>query len=190
MDMKRNILRRALLFFLLLSAATGVWAQETKPDETPPESDRPGMNQPQDVRFNLLRRLGLTREQIQRIRRLNAARRPLIEAAQARFREANRTLDEAIYADQVNEEDVQARLKDVQLAQAEMTRIRSMDELAVRRLLTREQLVRFRDLRATFDRGREDFQTGGPMRKHMPQNGYAAPAKINEPRPEPVKNKP
>ncbi len=116
MDMKRNILGRALLFFLLLSAATGVWAQETKPDETPPENDRPGMNQPQDARFNLLRRLGLSREQIQRIRRMNAARRPLIEAAQVRFREANRTLDEAIYADQVNEEDVQARLKDVQLA--------------------------------------------------------------------------
>lgn len=188
MDMTRNILART--FFLILMAAIGVSAQETKPDEAPPENDRPGMNQPQDPRFNLLRQLGLSREQIQRIRRMNAARRPLIEAAQTRFREANRSLDEAIYSDTVSEDEIRARLKDVQLAQAEMIRIRSMDELAVRRLLTPEQLVRFRELRARFDRTREDFQTGRPMRKNMPQNGYAAPQKATRPQPLPVKDQP
>lgn len=188
--MTRNTLTRVLPLFLTLFAAGGIFGQEPKPDEQPPENDRPAMNQPQDPRFNLLRQLGLSREQIQRIRRMNAARRPLIEAAQARFREANRALDEAIYSDQVSEEDIKARLKDVQLAQAEMIRIRSMDELAVRRLLTPEQLVRFRELRARFDRARDDFQTGRPIRKNMPQNGYAPQVKTTEPRTEPVKNKP
>lgn len=172
-------MRRNLYFkYIFLAAALAlsslcVAAQETPTDDGP-DGDHSVTERPQDPRFNLLRQLGLSREQIQRVRRMNAARRPMIRAAQLRFREANRHLDAAIYADEINEEDVRARLRDVQLAQADLIRIRSMDELAVRRILTPDQLLRFRELRTRFDRVRE--QDGGrpvqtPPNSDIPKAG-------------------
>ncbi|HEY2847452.1 MAG TPA: hypothetical protein VGI80_06520, partial [Pyrinomonadaceae bacterium] len=67
---------------------------------------------------------------------------------QQRVREANQALDRAIYADNVDENEVKARLNDLQQAQAEIARIRFTNELAIRRILTPEQLAHFRDLRA------------------------------------------
>lgn len=153
--------RYSIIRLLILASAVALFAlsavaQENRVDE-PQDGDHPVAERPPDPRFNLLRQLGLSREQIQRIRRMNAARRPLIRAAQIQFREANRLLDAAIYADEINEEDVRARLKDVQLAQAELISIRSLDELAVRRVLTVEQLIRFRELRSRFQRERIDI---------------------------------
>ena len=136
-----------------------VFAQSTTPSETP----QPDVQRPKDMRTEVLGQLGLSRDQIQRIRRVNVERKPFMEAAQTRLREANSLLDEAIYADQVNETDVQARLKDAQLAQAEVARIRFMNEFAVRRILTPEQLVRFRDLRRKFEQQRQqDVKTNRP----------------------------
>lgn len=158
--MRCSLYFRYLVFASILALSSlCVAAQETPPDDGR-DREHPVSERPQDPRFNLLKHLGLSREQIQRVRRMNAARRPLIRAAQMRFREANRLLDTAIYADEVNEEDVRARLRDVQLAQADLIRLRSMDELAVRRLLTAEQLVRFRELRSRFDRVREQAGEG------------------------------
>jgi Spy/CpxP family protein refolding chaperone len=73
-----------------------------------------------------------------------------MEAALNRLREANLALDAAIYADSVDEEVFEARLKDQQLAQAEVARLRFTSELAVRKILTPDQLTRFRDLRQRF----------------------------------------
>jgi len=142
-----------------ISIGGNVWAQDGKPvDDQPAETPRPMANQPMDVRTNALRQLGLSREQAQQIRRINMARKPQMDAAQQRLREANRSLDDAIYADQISDPDFQARLKEVQLAQAEVAKIRFASELAVRRILTPEQLVRFRDLRARFEQARQDFE--------------------------------
>lgn len=157
------------------------------PDAQPPDVHQPPPNQAQDVRGNMLRQLGLSREQFQQIRRMNAERRPMMEEAQRRFHEANRALDTAIYADQVNDADVQARLKDVQLAQAEVQRLRYMNELAVRRLLTPEQLVRFRELRERFEQARDDlenrrrFNDGQPVDRQMPGNDVKAPPDGQQP---------
>ncbi len=138
-------------------------AQDTKTAEPQPDVQQPAPNQ-QDVRGNMLRQLGLSREQIQQIRRMNQERKPQMEEAQRRFREANRALDAAIYADEVNDADVQARLKDVQIAQAEIQRLRFMNELAVRRILTPDQLVRFRELRDRFERERQNLEQARPFR--------------------------
>lgn len=159
-----------LLLASTLIFVTSVVGQETKPAEVQSQEMRPAANQPQDIRANVLRQLGLSREQIQQIRRMNIERKPLMDAAQERFREANRALDEAIYADQVNEADVQSRLRDVQLAQAEVARIRFMNELAVRRILTPDQLIRFRELRQRFEQARENFQNRRPMDGERPAN--------------------
>jgi Spy/CpxP family protein refolding chaperone len=78
-----------------------------------------------------------------------------MDAAQKKLRDATRSLNETIYADQVNESEVEARIKDRQVAQAEVERLRFMTELAVRRILTPEQLIKFRELRERFEKLRD-----------------------------------
>jgi len=119
-------------------------------DNPPSDAVKPPLNQPPGgapKRPNLLLFLGLSPEQMQQIRRMNQARKPLVEAATLRLRAANRALDEAIYADDVDEPTFQARLKELQLAQADVAKLRFTSELEVRKILTPDQLARFRDLR-------------------------------------------
>lgn len=106
-------------------------------------------------RPNLPKELGLLPEQLQEIRRMNQERKPLMEEANRKVREANRALDMAIYADNLNEDDIAARLKDFQTAQAEAQKLRFQGELELRKVLTPEQLVKFRALREQFGRRRE-----------------------------------
>ena len=108
-----------------------------------------------EVRGNAIRRLGLSRDQMQQVRELNLARRPAMEAAQGRLRAATQALNESIYADRSNEADVEARLVGMQKAHADLLRIRFAHEFAVRRVLTPPQLFKFRDLRLRFDQARQ-----------------------------------
>ncbi len=103
-----------------------------------------------DKRPNLLRELGLSRQQIQQVRRIMQERQTALRQAKRRLQAANEALDAAIYADSDNESDVQARLKELQAAHTELTRNRTESERAVRRILTAEQLSRFRNLRGQF----------------------------------------
>jgi Spy/CpxP family protein refolding chaperone len=135
------------LVLLIAISVTAVSAQEAKPSDQTPDTQRPAG---QDNRGNLLQQLALAPDQVQQIRRLNQQRKPMMDDAQRRAREANQALDAAIYADQVNEDDVKAKLHDLQIAQAEVARLRFTNELAIRRILTSDQLVRFRDLRREF----------------------------------------
>lgn len=136
---KRNL--TSLIFALFLTFAfSNVKAQET------PQTDVPNPNQA--VRpFRIMQELGLTREQIQQIRRINQERKPIMQAAQKSWRQANRALDEAIYADNSTEEEIKELLKTAQLAQAELLKERSTTEYLIRKVLTPEQLVKFRSLR-------------------------------------------
>ena len=157
--MKASIcLKTIFLAMMYLAFVTAAYAQDATPQETP----KPVAAKPPEGKQNLLLQLGLSREQIQQIRRLNAERKPMMEDAQRRFREANRALDEAIYADQVNDIDVQSRLKDVQVAQAEVANIRYTNELSVRKILMPEQLVRFRELRQKFEMVRRTTENQRP----------------------------
>lgn len=142
---KLNLIAFIFTAFLLTVTSSTVKAQE----EMPP-ADEPKQNFDKQNRPNLLRELDLSAEQIQQIRRIHADKRPLIREAQQKVREANRDLDEAIYADDANETDIKTRLKDAQNAQAEVAKIRSMTEFAVRKVLTPEQLVKFREVRQRF----------------------------------------
>lgn len=155
-----------LFFAFLLTITASVYSQETPAQPTPIETPQPKAG---DQRGEILRQLGLRREQLQQIRRINIERRPLLEAAQAKFREAANALDEAIYADDLTPETFQARLKDVQLAQAELSRIRYQNEVAVRRILSPEQLVLFRELRRKYNDARQQRertnQPGDPARR-------------------------
>lgn len=77
-------------------------------------------------------------------------------AAQKRLRDATIALDQAIYADTLVEGEFETKLKEQQLAQAEVIRVRSMGELAIRKILTPEQLVKFRELRQQFENMRRE----------------------------------
>lgn len=173
-----KIFRIPTLFLLAIMFAVPLLAQ----DEPGADSQRQVANQQPQV--NMLRQLGLNREQIQRLQQINRTRKPLMDAAQEKLRNANRSLDDAIYADEVSDADVQARLKDVQLAQAEVFRVRFTSELAIRRMLTPEQLVRFRNMRQRFERARqeaEDRRSG--VRGNEPRNNrqpmdVKVPAKV------------
>ncbi len=162
----RTIFKSYLLTAILLVFTAFVSGQETT-DAKNVEMTRPvatpGVNQPLDIRQNVLMQLGLSREQVQQIRRLNQERKPLMDEAQRRFREANIALDLAIYSDQASDTEVEARLKDVQLAQAEVAKLRFANEYAVRKILTPEQLVRFRELRRRFEEIRREMENGRPL---------------------------
>jgi len=152
-----KIMSFAKTLFLTVSVLTlAVVATAQEPTDVRTQDTVP-TNAKEPRRPNLLAQLGLERNQIQQIRRLNTERRPLMEAAQRRFREANQALDEAIYADQVDDAVVQDRLKEVQLAQADLAKVRYSGELAIRKILTADQLVQFRGLRQRFENVRREM---------------------------------
>lgn len=133
-------------FFLLLISFSAINAQE----ELPNDADASRQNFNQANRPSLLTELDLSPEQIRQIRRINRENQPLLREAQKRLREARASLDEAIYDDNSNESEVQARLRIVHQAQAEVVKLRSTTEFAVRKVLTPEQLVKFREVRRRF----------------------------------------
>jgi len=102
--------------------------------------------------------------------------RPAMDQAQTRLREASRALNEAIYADQVNEADIQTRLSELQQARNDVEKARYMTELSVRRVLTQEQLVRFREMRERFEQMRKTREMRRTDRIHDRQRP-GAPSK-------------
>jgi Spy/CpxP family protein refolding chaperone len=127
------------------------------PDALQEEANFPSAGRP--PRPNLLQELDLTKNQIQQIRRLNQERKFVMQDSQRRLREANRALDEAIYSDSDDETEIQMRLREVQAAHTELIKNRTITERAVRRILTPEQLSKFRNLRSEFmqTNGRGNF---------------------------------
>ena len=131
-----------LLITVLLLSLTAV-AQVNTPTsqnsfDKPEKDGRGGM---------IARELGLTEEQQVQIRKINRRQRQHLRVAQMRLRTARAAADLAIYDDVFDEALVGERIKEVAMAQAEITKIRMMSEVAVRNVLSPEQLVKFRDLR-------------------------------------------
>ncbi len=129
-----------VLFFLPFSS---VKAQEEKPLQTEQTINK-------NSRPSLLSELDLTAGQIRDIRRINRENRPLRRLAQQRLRQANRDLDEAIYADNLDDAEIRLRVAELQNAQIKVIKARSTSELAVRGVLTGRQLAKFRELRRKF----------------------------------------
>src|SRR6185436_17750075 len=102
---------RYIRLFLFILIAVSATANALHAQDGPPPGDSGPRDERGDERPNLLAELGLSPEQVQQIRRMNQERRPTMMQAQRRMREANRSLDMAIYRDSVNDEEFQARLK-------------------------------------------------------------------------------
>jgi Spy/CpxP family protein refolding chaperone len=152
------------LFLFLIAGSLFIAPSTAFGQDGPPPDNAMHEGPPGERRPNLLAELGLSPEQVQQIRRMNQERRPALMNAQRRMREANRDLDMAIYGDTVSDAEFAKRLNEFQAAQAELARLRFESELSVRKVLTPDQLVRFREIRRRFAEARKDDK---PIRRRM-----------------------
>lgn len=137
------LLSLLLLFSLAPTArAQGQDAPASEPQEGPAQTGRPGRSG-----VNLLLQLNLTPEQRTQLRELRAQSEQQARALTRRLNVARRALDEAIYADDLNEPLIEDRAREVAAAQTALVRLRAQTELRVRRVLTAGQLQSFRELR-------------------------------------------
>jgi Spy/CpxP family protein refolding chaperone len=96
---------------------------------------------------NLADQLRLTPEQVGRIAAIREQTKEERRVVNQRVRQAQRALEEAIYADNANESLIEERARELSAAQAESLRLRTRSELNVRRVLTPEQLTTLRSIR-------------------------------------------
>src|SRR5215212_9807376 len=132
----------AVLFGLtlhLLPVCAEARAQEPEEPQATPQQPARGLN--------LMQRLNLSREQRQQLREIRRQSEEEVRAHTRRVRLARRALDEAIYADPVDDALVEQRSRELSAAQSALISLRASTELKVRRVLTDEQLRLFRDLR-------------------------------------------
>lgn len=97
--------------------------------------------------IDLFRALNLSADQQAQIKAIRRQNREARILAAERLQRAQRELDEAIYADNVNEAIVGARRSELAAAQSESVRIETQGQLNIRRVLTPEQLAALRTLR-------------------------------------------
>jgi Spy/CpxP family protein refolding chaperone len=211
-------MKKAILF-LLFTLFVFTFAANAQDNPPPPEGDRmppgqgmPGMQGPprqEDDRGEILRQLNLTQEQFQAIRKLLADNGPKVREAQHDFRESQEALDDAIYADTVDEVLVQSLTRRSSEAQATLMKLRTISEFAIRRILNAEQVTKFRELRKQQIQQRQERmkmqrqlerQNGdGPLRPNRPNNrrqlgqpGMQPPPgqPVNNAQPNPQRKKP
>ncbi|CDM66177.1 P pilus assembly/Cpx signaling pathway, periplasmic inhibitor/zinc-resistance associated protein [Pyrinomonas methylaliphatogenes] len=145
-----GVISRLGLLAMLLSAigAPSLKAQvrnQARPAQPIPQA---GAAKPKPVPPRpLLEILNLTPEQKQQIRSIRRKNDLTGRMLLTRLREAQRALDEAIYADNLDEREFEARVQELIDAQSAVTRHRARVELEIRRILTPEQLKLFKQLR-------------------------------------------
>jgi Spy/CpxP family protein refolding chaperone len=169
----------ALFLSLPLVLATNTFGQEEGPPD-PPRDDRP-MDQNAGPRgADLIERLNLNPEQIRQIRQIRRRSAEDFRNARERMKSAQVALDEAIYADSVDEGDIEAKARAFASAQADMARLRALTELQIRRVLTPDQLKTFREIRIS-------AQLQNPDRRRPPRRDGSAFDQRRRPNPDQVK---
>lgn len=153
----RNIILPTIIVF---GSTVIVFGQGHPPGSRPGGNDKP--KEP-----GVVRQLGLSADQIEQFRAVKKEWNEARQQAQRANRDAVRQLDAAIYADNIDEALVEQRLQAVQDTQAEVTRIRFAEEIAIRRILTPEQLTRFREARRRFVAAREAMDKQRKEREAM-----------------------
>jgi Spy/CpxP family protein refolding chaperone len=133
-------------FTLLALSAQPVRAQDASPTTAQQQDGAATQINPNDP-ATILGHLNLSSEQITQMRSIQSESVPQAKQLNQRLVQARRSLDEAIYSDNVDESLIEQRARDVAEAQAALVRFRAQTELRVRRILTTEQLQTFRNLR-------------------------------------------
>jgi Spy/CpxP family protein refolding chaperone len=109
----------------------------------------------------IFRQLGLTGEQLSKIREINQRQRPKIRQATLGVERARIALDEAIYSEDASEEKLKDALARFNRAQGDLATIRMQTEFEIRKVLTAEQLKRFRQIRQSRPEPRRLGPRGG-----------------------------
>ena len=150
----------ALLTFaaagVLLVAGGSLRAQTPEPQQTTEvvQQQRRQMNQIDQM----LRPLNITPDQELRIQGIYAETAEERQAATRRLRLAHRALSEAIQSPTPNEALIEQRSKEVADAQATTIRLRSLTEARILQVLTQEQRMKLRQLRAQAQTQRRNQQ--------------------------------
>jgi Spy/CpxP family protein refolding chaperone len=134
----------------------------TQPTQTDPARENqvnPAPNQASD-----LAQLNLTHEQIQKWRAINAELKDRQQTATFRFRQAPRTLADAIESPNSNEELIKQRSKEVSEAQAATNELQALRQARILQMLTPEQRTKLREIR-------QQNQARRPNNQQLPRNG-------------------
>ncbi len=164
-----------LINFIFLIAITAIATTVAFGQPGPPPE---GTQFVENRRPNLLESLGLNKDQMKQIRQLNQTFQPQKQNAQRRFNQANKALDEAVYADDVDESVIKDRMNEVQLAHAELIKTRTMMDTSIRKILNKEQLFKFRQLRKQFMQNQKNPDKplqNRPLQKRLKTQGNRPP---------------
>jgi Spy/CpxP family protein refolding chaperone len=166
----------AVVFFLFVFAVSVAQALAQTSSETA-MPDGPQANQDS----NLAMALGLTPDQVARIRSIRQQNRDAWQAVRQRVNQAQRALDQAIYSDDTSDAVIEQRWREVAEAQAAEVKMRAMTELSIRRVLTNQQLNTFRMIRqqrmreAQMRRRMQNAEERRPLGNGRLENGVAPP---------------
>jgi Spy/CpxP family protein refolding chaperone len=155
----------SLALIVLLNLFVNVQAQNGEPQQ-PGDPSQPNAQVDQ-----MLGPLNLTQDQVRRIRTINADLRDERQAANFRLRMAQRTLGEAIQSTTPDETLIAQRSKEVADAQANTIRLRSVTEARILQVLTPEQRIKLREMRARNQQMRRDGNRQLPRILGRQQNG-------------------
>ena len=161
------------LIVLLLSAYSIAYAQDPQANSASPQ-DAP----------DLLGRLRLSPDQIQRIRLIQRDTKDERAAIQQRLREANRALEESLDAENVDESVIDQRMQDVNAAQNAQLRLRIQTEIRIRRILNPEQRAMLKDIRVRASdliRAQQDRRALRPEANGLRPNGNGVLPRRNDP---------
>lgn len=156
-------MRKAPIALLTLAAASVLLVGGDSLRAQTPQTQQPtDIVQQQQVNNveQMLGPLNLTSDQAQQIRRIYSDLREERQAANFRLRTAQRALTEAIQAPTPDETLIEQRSKEVADAQANTIRLRSLTEARILQVLTQEQRMKLRQLRAQAQRRNQQNQRG------------------------------
>jgi Spy/CpxP family protein refolding chaperone len=156
-------MRKAPIALLTLaSAGVLLVADGSLRAQTPQPQQTADMVQQQGRQVNqieqMLRPLNITPDQEQRIQAIYAEMADERQAANFRLRMAHRALSEAIQAPTLDEALIEQRSSEVADAQATTIRLRSLTEARILQVLTQDQRVKLRQLRAQAQMQRRNQQ--------------------------------
>lgn len=158
-------MRKVFLSILFLIAASAISAEQISAQSAAPDNKANTERRAGKRRPNLFQELGVTAEQREQIRDLRKQGRDEFTAAQRKLREANKALDAAIYSDALDEQLVEQLIAERNEAEAALSRLKTMSELSLRKILTPEQVAKFREIRSRFAKRERE------MRRERPRPG-------------------
>ena len=158
---------------VLLAASGSLRAQTPQPQQTTEvvQQQPRQMNQIEQM----LRPLNITPDQELRIQAIYAEMAEERQGATRRLRLAHRALSEAIQSPTPDEALIEQRSKEVADAQATTIRLRSLTEARILQILTQEQRVKLRQLRAQAQSQRQNQRGLGRGQNALRPNQTTAP---------------